>query len=298
MGFISNYPTDADSNKLNFNSYFVDQTPTTFSGLFEDLGIRDLRMKNVSHGGYERATDGKDVGSDVGGIPNPNDPNNRLSSELLLATAGARAGLWTINNGTILVADDFNDAKRDNLVWVQEAVYQNSPQITVAEQNNQLEIAYPIEANANYNGYRAIYPLDFTNAFASVQAKQVIGLSTGENWLVTYLDSANLYRFGVREESGALKLVAVRRVGNVDTDVFSIAYVSTQHSHWRIRHRTSDNNMVFETSVDGNSWTAQGNVTNTFATTGMRVGIMAGVRVPQISYTSSTAIFDNLKASK
>jgi hypothetical protein len=293
--FISQYPTTSNENDLNFNRYFC---PTLcnpvgeFQNLFVDYSRGDYRLNDVPFGGYNRATDGTDVGCDVRGT------TSNPESKLILATAGARAGIWTTVEGVTKLADDFNDLKMDNLVWVQEAVYQNSSQITVAEQNNQLEIVYPSETLASYNGYRAIYPLDFTNAFASVQAKQVIGLSTGENWLVTYLDSANLYRFGVREESGALKLVAVKRDGNVDTDVFSIAYVSTQHLYWRIRHRTSDNNMVFETSTNGNSWTERGNVANPFATTGMRVGIMAGVRVPQISYTASTAIFDNLKVSR
>jgi len=233
-------------------------------------------------------------------------------SKLILSTAGSRKGIWTTNYGTTLIADDFNDTNvmihqstnrsRDNLVWAKDALFGTSTSVSVVEQSGQLEITSPSGSGEHFNGYNAIYPLNFTGAKTSVEAKQVVDNTGGETWMFVYPDSDNYYRIGVRkDDDGVLRFKVFRKTGGTESQLLSFDYNSFSQHSWRIRHQGAENGgeFVFETKANDSSatWFSQLSVANTFETRKMFVSLTAGKRSATATATS-TAIFDNLEVTK
>ena len=73
----------------------------------------------------------------------------------------------------------------------------------------------------------------------------------------------------------------------------SIAYSPTQHRFWRIRHNTSGDTIVFETSADGQSWVAQRTIQRHLSTSALKIELSAGTWRAETN--PGTAIFDNLR---
>ena len=104
------------------------------------------------------------------------------------------------------------------------------------------------------------------------------------------LDGANWY--GITQENGNLFFQAL--VDGVMSETF-IPYVNATHRWWRIRHESTPNQIVYETSTDGSSWTERRRIASTVAVTTLSLEVSAG------TYSSVTtpgfAIFDNVTLS-
>jgi YD repeat-containing protein len=196
--------------------------------------------------------------------------------------------------------ENFDDNTRDAVKWSYGAM---APQIydgpvvqdltiPVLEQNQRLEITPRANVTGgHWNGYLSASTWDLSNARASVEVPQVTNLSAwGANTLFSiYIDDKNWYMIN---SDGAGHLIFDRAVANV-RDNTQITYNPVNHRFWAIRHDLANDTIVYETSPDGATWTAQRSVARQLSLIAMRIEIGAGtwqsVAVP------GTAIFDNFR---
>jgi hypothetical protein len=185
--------------------------------------------------------------------------------------------------------DDFNDNVRDTSKWTIATLHDSrfNSSVQVAETSQQLKITTP-QGVLGYSGYVTASTWDFTNARTSVEVLQTV--SAGNDTVFALgLDANNRYRFVV--EDGVLYFQY--KVGGGATSSTNVSYNATQHRFWRFRHNPTGDQIVFETSSDGNGWTAQRTVARQFANTALKVEIDSGSFVA--SGATTTAIFDNFK---
>lgn len=190
-------------------------------------------------------------------------------------------------------SDDFNDNTRDATKWSIGEFYSglaNDPQVTVLEQNQQLEIT-PISSTAghHHNGYVSAATWNMTGAQAKVEVKRVASYSAST---IFYIGSDSNNGYLIIEEDG--QLFFRTKIAGV-SNTTQIAYDSVQHRFWRFRHHTSTDQVTFETSSDGTSWTVRRTVTRQIAITALRVELDAGTYAAEWNMGSS--IFDNLQLS-
>jgi hypothetical protein len=189
-------------------------------------------------------------------------------------------------------SDDFNDNTRDAAKWnIGEfySGYVNDPQVTVLEQNQQLEIT-PISGTAghHHNGYVSATTWNMTGAQARVEVKRVASYSAST---VFYIGSDSNNGYLIFEEDG--QMFFKTKVAGVENSSTPIPYNSVQHRFWRFRHDAATDQVKFETSADGTTWTVQRSVLRQVAITALRVELDAGTYAAEWNMGSS--IFDNFQ---
>ena len=214
-------------------------------------------------------------------------------------SATATATITIAGGGpTTLIADDFNDNTRDALKWrlgaIMGTIYEGAgaadPLIGVFERNGRLEIVPRVNTPGDrYYGYMT-NALDLTAASARVQCVQVPGGSANALLSLTK-DSQNFLLMGY--ESGFMffdQTIAGHR------DYALINYNAAQHRHWRIRHNAVNDTIVFETSPDGATWTAQRTTPRRLPMSSITVELSGGSYQPESNV--GTVVFDNFAAER
>lgn len=189
-------------------------------------------------------------------------------------------------------SDDFNDNTRDATKWnVSEfySGYTNDPQVTVLEQNQQLEIA-PLSSTTghHHNGYVSATTWNMTGAQARVEVKRVASYSAST---IFYIGSDSNNGFLIMEEDG--QMFFMTKIAGVQNSSTPIPYDSVQHRFWRFRHDSATDQLKFETSADGTTWTVQRTVSRQITITALRVELDAGTYAAEWNMGSS--IFDNFQ---
>jgi subtilisin family serine protease len=216
------------------------------------------------------------------------------------------AGKWTNTNSTapgtaifdtakvtrryppLEPSDDFNDNSLDAARWQ----VLNSSSVTVAEQNQRLEMA--LQPNtAAYNGVISVRGYDFKDRTLSVEIPQA---TSQGGWAETYfqlkLDDGNLFHMSV----GAGSLVCDAWAGGV-RDRTALSYNPTNHRFWRFRHNGVAHTVSFETSPNGTTWTTLKTVAAGFSFDSLRVLMLAGAWGTG-NGSPGTAVYDNLKLER
>jgi hypothetical protein len=189
-------------------------------------------------------------------------------------------------------SDDFNDNTRDAVKWNVGELYSgyaNDPQVTVLEQNQQLEIT-PISSTTghHHNGYVSAATWNMTGAQARVEVKRVASYSAST---VFYIGSDSNNGYLIIEEDG--QMFFKTKIAGVEGYPSPINYDSVQHRFWRFRHDSATDQMKFETSADGTTWTVQRTVQRQITITALRVELDAGTYAAEWNMGSS--IFDNFQ---
>ena len=190
------------------------------------------------------------------------------------------------------MADDFNDSVRDTAKWdlgiFSRASTYVDPLVNVAEQNGSLSIALRSNVSINsYNGYVSTSAWSAVNS--SVMVEVVQRASGGAVTIFSMgIDKDNWYSFRAKSSS----LILETRVNGTTTSV-TIPYDATQFRFWRLRHDQVADTVLFETSPDGNVWTARQTVARQFSLSAVKFELIAGtgssIAVP------GSAIFDNFQ---
>jgi hypothetical protein len=189
-------------------------------------------------------------------------------------------------------SDDFNDNTRDATKWNVGELYSgyvNDPQVTVLEQNQQLEIT-PISGTTghHHNGYVSVATWNMTGAQARVEVKRVASYSAST---VFYIGSDSNNGYLIIENDG--QMFFKTKIAGVENYPTPIPYNSVQHRFWRFRHDPAIDQIKFETSADGTTWTVRRTVQRQITITALRVELDAGTYAAEWNMGSS--IFDNFQ---
>ena len=183
---------------------------------------------------------------------------------------------------------------RDVSKWKFDALNEGpakwDPNVPVLEQSSRLEIKPLANTSGNhYNGYVSLATWDMTNARASITVLQTTDSSSfADTVFAIGTDSSNWYRF-VYEQG---QLYFQQKVAGTKTST-NVTFNAVLHHFWRFRHDPSTDSMVFETSPDGTSWTAQRTVVRAIPITALRFELDAGTGNPEAS--PGFAIFDDFQ---
>ncbi len=133
--------------------------------------------------------------------------------------------------------------------------------------------------------------MPIVDAGVTVEVRQVAAQSAGvETFLLLEADSSNSVSMFVEQGVLGLQLNEGTATQNF------VTYNPATHHYWRIRHlQGSTASIAFETSADGNTWTAllTAAVTPSFGVHDFTVSL--GVLVWQVAVgDAGTAVFDNL----
>lgn len=193
----------------------------------------------------------------------------------------------------LALSDDFNDNSRDTKKWLVNALGSavSDPNVTAAEQNQRLEIT-PLSntSGAHSNGYSTANLIDMTNRRARVEVVQATNSSSWANTVFALAGDDGWYRF--LTEHGQLYMEQYVN-GTGSSGATPIAYSSTTHRHWRIRHDPSNDTVYWETSSDGSTWTVRHSATRQLDITRLVADLY--VRTWQPEASPGVAIFDNFK---
>jgi hypothetical protein len=126
-----------------------------------------------------------------------------------------------------------------------------------------------------------------TDALARVEVLQVTN-GTADTIFAVGWNSDNWY--GFVSESG--KLFMQSKIRGLKSST-SIPYSVTQHRFWRLRHDASADELLWETSADGQVWTARRTLTPDSSLSNVRIYLGAGTYHPEAS--PGFAIFDNFR---
>ncbi|MCU1288829.1 MAG: hypothetical protein JWN60_1058 [Acidobacteria bacterium] len=191
---------------------------------------------------------------------------------------------------TDVFSDNFDDGIFDASKWTHGIFSRHlsslDAQTSVIEQNGRLQITPRAgEDSGNYNGYVSTSAWNMTGSSAEVEVVQ-----SGNSKTVTILavgtDDDNWYRF--RAKGGTLYL---ERRKNGSTSRTAINFDKTRHRFWRLRHDPAADTIVFETSPDGEKWTARRTVERQTAITALKIELIAGTIANDAA--SGTVLFDN-----
>jgi len=126
-----------------------------------------------------------------------------------------------------------------------------------------------------------------TGAHARVEILQATS-GTANTIFAIGTDHDNWYGFVV--ESG--KLFMQGKV-NGRKNSTNIPYSFSQHRFWRLRHDESANQILWETSSDGQTWTVRRSMTPEFVITEIQIHLGAGTYVRETF--PGFAVFDNFR---
>ena len=162
----------------------------------------------------------------------------------------------------------------------------------------------PLKQNidgSHYNGIRSAAVHNFTGAYSYVELVVGPAPSTKADAMFTIgRDASNYYRIYV--EQGVL--ICQSRIAGTKRNLFTVAYNSTAHRYWRIRHEPSTGRVVFETASNNagvpGSWSIHfSEPWNNAAVpvTGVLFELKAGTwQVETIA--PGSAVFDNFRAAR
>ena len=182
----------------------------------------------------------------------------------------------------ITVSDDFNDNTADTTKW-NVAVPAGG---TVVEQGGRLEVTPPA-STTGYGGYYSATTVDLTDSRVSVE---VTPGNAGGYGAETYLSLAEGNSYVLFATGGGNLLFQTAAAGAMTRTY--IPYSPTLHRFWRLRHVRATDQIHWETSPDGVTWTVQRTVARQFPITNLQTQLQAG------KYTATTpggtTIYDNL----
>lgn len=193
---------------------------------------------------------------------------------------------------SVVLSDYFNEGIRATSKWrlgslTAGAAFADS-QITVSQQNGRLEITprSGISIRA-YNGYVTSRTWDLNRAWARVDVLQITE-GTADTIFAVGTDSNNWYGFVV--ENG--KLYMQSKI-NGRKNSQTITYDATEHRSLRLRHEASANQILWETSQDGQTWTSQRSASPEISLAAVYVTLSAGTYMPETE--PGLAVFDNFQ---
>lgn len=172
-----------------------------------------------------------------------------------------------------ILTDNFNDNTRDTTKWALGTVIFENASVGVAEANGQIEIT-PLanEASPAIYGYKSATTYDFTGLEAQVRIAADFG-TPSEAWLIVALDNDNYLRIWA---VGGGNLFTRSRVGANNTNEDHGVFTFATHTYWRIRHDKVTDEIVFEYSSDGLSWTQLRRIARPFAITASTIYLSGG----------------------
>ncbi|HEX8456366.1 MAG TPA: hypothetical protein VF656_03510 [Pyrinomonadaceae bacterium] len=160
--------------------------------------------------------------------------------------------------------------------------------IEIAEEDGKLQVKPRAGvATRSYNGYVSASAWDMTAAHARVEVLQTTA-GTANTIFAVGIDSNNWYGFVI--EGG--KLYMQSKIGGKKNST-DIPYNATQHRFWRLRHEAMDNEILWETSTDGENWTVQRRLTPQLSLTNLYIYLGAGTYLNESN--PGTAVFDNFR---
>lgn len=176
------------------------------------------------------------------------------------------------SSGPVLLEDNFNDNSRDTAKWTFGSVVFENAAVGVAETNQQLEITpLALTGSPAIYGYKSINAYDLSRREASVRIAADIGTGT-EAWLVVALDVDNYLRTWVAGGNIQTRSRVAASNSNQDHGPFSF----TTHTYWRIRHDALTDEIVWEYSANGSSWTELRRLARPFAITALTAYLSGG----------------------
>lgn len=178
-------------------------------------------------------------------------------------------------------SDTFADVYRVRTKWRLGLLTARRPftdsQIPVAQQNGRLEVRPRATlSQRSFNGYVSATAWNFTAAHARVEILQTTE-GTADTVFAIGTDSENWYGFVV--EDGKLYLQSKINGRKVSEN---IPYDPAGHRFWRLRHEANDNEILWETSADGEVWTVLRKATPQIPLTALYITLGAG------TYTAET----------
>ncbi|HET6890238.1 MAG TPA: IPT/TIG domain-containing protein, partial [Pyrinomonadaceae bacterium] len=205
---------------------------------------------------------------------------------------------------TVLLTDDFNDGSLNTAKWVAHNLFSGFTDSTVAVVETQTLDIGPLKqgvSGSHYNGIRSGIGYDFTGGYAYVQIVQGPNSNTTADAFYTIgLNVDNCYRMYV--EAGSLILQS--KLGGTKRTLRTVAFNSTNHAFWRIRHDAASGNIVFETapavgdtpgvwtSIHSEAWN-----TSAVPLSAVSFELKAGTWTTEVN-NPGTVKFDNFKAAK
>lgn len=184
---------------------------------------------------------------------------------------------------TQALIDDFDDNTTDTTKWSSTS---NGAGNTLNETGGALVITLG-GTSGSYSYYdQTAASYDFTNSYVQVNAKTVpidAAVNT-QMFIKVYNNATNYFTIG---KIGA-NLLMQSQTGGVDSNT-TIAYQPGQMDWWRIRNEGG--NILWETSVNGRSWSIERTLATPFAIT--TVGIQVGAGSFAADSAPGTATFDS-----
>jgi len=205
---------------------------------------------------------------------------------------------------TVLLADDFNDGVLDSNKWIPNNLFSGFTDSSVAlQETTQFRIG-PLKqgvGGSHYNGIRSANAFNFTGGYTYVQLVQAPSSATSANAFFTIgLNVDNAYRMYL--EAG--NLIVQTRIGGGKQTLLTVAFNSTNHAFWRIRHDAATGQVVFEAAPASGSapgtWVQLTSTTwNTSAVplTSVNFELKGGTWRSEATNPGSV-VFDNFKAAR
>lgn len=213
-----------------------------------------------------------------------------------------KAAVPTQQSETEILTEDFSATSLDATKW-SEAVLSGTQDaaVDVAQSGGLLQIGPLLsgQTGSHYNGILSQQTIDLTGAYASVQAVAGPNATTTADAMFTLpVNGSTHYRIYL--EAGTLHFE--KKIGGVKTAVGNpLSYVAADHAYWRIRHRASDDTIVFETApaVSGapGTWTPRASTLRDITITGLKVELKAGTYQSE-STAPGTVQFDNVRVAR
>jgi hypothetical protein len=139
----------------------------------------------------------------------------------------------------------------------------------------------------SYNGWITASSWDMTAAHVRVEVSQVTG-GAADTIFATGIDSNNWYGFVF--ESGKLYL-QVKIDGKKNST--NIPYSPRQHRFWRLRHEATEDQILWETSADGQTWVIQRQAPSQIPLNACYVYLGAGTYLNETN--PGVAVFDSFR---
>jgi hypothetical protein len=195
--------------------------------------------------------------------------------------------------------EDFGNSSRNASLWnlgvttVDAASIDST--ISVSQQNGQLSITpKPSATGLHYNGYTTAQASDFTGGTTSIQLIQPASDYRAPSVLSVGIDASNYCRIDVTHNGATDNRVhmSYRTNGGTET-VTEVANLPSAPAYLRIRHLTTDDTIVWETSSDGTNWTTRRQAARGFSLSAVHVDLYSGTA--QYIDPSTATIFDNFQ---
>jgi hypothetical protein len=192
----------------------------------------------------------------------------------------------------VILSDYFNDKLLSYTKWelgsLTAGMMWTDPLIPVVQSDGKLQIQPRSDLmDRSYYGVMTKSLFDLTGALARVEVLQVTN-GTADTIFAAGWNSDNWYGF-VSEDG---KLFMQSKIYGRKSST-SIPYSFAQHRFWRLRHDASSNELLWETSADGQVWTIRRTLTPDSPLSNVHIYLGAGTYHRETS--PGFAIFDNFR---